>query len=122
MWTKTTFYYENNYLCRPNFIVMFAIVEISGKQYKVEKDQEIYVHRLQGNEGDKVQFDQVLLSSTEKAVTIGSPTTGKSVKATIVEHIKDDKVIVFKKKRRKGYKVKNGHRQSLTKIKITALA
>jgi len=101
---------------------MFVIVEIAGKQYKVEKDQELYVHRLEGKEGDKVVFENTLLSSDGKKVAIGTPTTGKKVKATILEHVKDDKVIVFKKKRRKGYKVKNGHRQSLTKIQINALA
>lgn len=100
---------------------MFAIVEIAGKQYKVEQGQEIYVHRLDGDAGDSKEVGRVLLSGDDKKVTVGTPELG-SVKATILEHVKDDKVIVFKKKRRKGYKVKNGHRQSLTKIKIDSIA
>jgi len=97
---------------------MFAIVEIAGQQFKVEQDQEIYVHRLPGNEGDSVKADRVLLTGGDNGTQVGTPTLTTEVKATILEHVKDDKVIVFKKKRRKGYKVKNGHRQSLTKIKI----
>lgn len=101
---------------------MIAIVEIAGKQYKVEEGQEIYVHRLQGNEGDSAEVGRVLLSGEGADVKIGAPDLNVPVKATILEHVKDDKVIVFKKKRRKGYKVKKGHRQALTKIKIDSIS
>lgn len=100
---------------------MFAIVEIAGLQYKVEKDQRLFVNRLAAEKGDKVTFDKVLL--TVNGVTIvGAPAVnGISVEAEILDHLKADKVIVFKKKRRKGYTKKNGHRQSLTQIKITGI-
>jgi large subunit ribosomal protein L21 len=102
---------------------MYAIVDIAGQQFKVEKDQEIFVHQLDGKSGDKVSFDQVFLTESAGKVSVGTPTVkGAKVNAEIIEHLKDDKVIVFKKKRRKGYKVKNGHRQSLTKIKINSVA
>lgn len=102
---------------------MFAIVTIAGKQFKVEKDQEIFVHRLDANEGDKINFDNVNLITDGDATTVGTPNVASaSVGATILEHAKGDKVIVFKKKRRKGYKVKNGHRQSFTKIKIDSIS
>jgi len=102
---------------------MYAVVEIAGQQFKVSQGEEIFVHRLEGSEGDKVSFDKVLLTGGDSGVTIGSPTVaGGVVSGTILEHLKGDKVIVFKKKRRKGYKVKNGHRQYLTKIKIDAIA
>ncbi len=102
---------------------MFAIVEVGGHQYKVEKDQEIYVNRLQGDEGDNVSFERVLLVDNGGTTQIGTPTvSGAVVKASIVEHCKGDKVIVFHKKRRKGYRKKNGHRDALTKIKIEAIA
>ena len=102
---------------------MFAVVEIAGQQFKVQKDQEIYVHRLDGKTGDKVAFDNVLMVDRSGKVEVGTPkVSGASVKATIVEHLQGDKVIVFKKKRRKGYKVKNGHRDQLTKIKIESIA
>ena len=98
---------------------MYAIVEIAGQQFKVEKDQQIYVHRLDAKQGSKVSFDKVLLLDNDGKVDIGLPVIeGVSVTAKIMEHLKGDKVIVFKKKRRKGYKVKNGHRQYLTKIEI----
>ena len=100
---------------------MFAIVEIAGQQFKVEQGQEIYVHRLQGNAGDAVNADRVLITSDGDKTTVGTPNLKTTVKATILEHVKDDKVIVFKKKRRKGYRVKNGHRQALTKIKIESI-
>ncbi len=98
---------------------MFAIVSIAGQQFKVSKDQELFVHRLSGNAGDKVEFSDVLISGNE-----GKINTGASVKvqAEIIDHLKGDKVIVFKKKRRKGYQKSNGHRQYLTKIKINAIA
>ena len=98
---------------------MYAIVEIAGQQFKVTKDQYLYVHRLQNDEGSKVTFDNVLLIDNNGKVNVGAPAIkGAMVTAKVVEHLKGDKVIVFKKKRRKGYKVKNGHRQYLTKIQI----
>ncbi len=102
---------------------MYAIVEIAGQQFKVEKDQQLFVHRLEGKEGAKVSFDNVLLIDNKGKVNVGAPViAGANVSAKIVEHLKDDKVIVFKKKRRKGYKVKNGHRQYLTKIQIEGIS
>jgi large subunit ribosomal protein L21 len=98
---------------------MFAIVEIAGFQYKVQKDQRIYVNRLEGAEGDAVKFDRVLLAANDGNVVVGAPVIeGAMVSATIEQHLKGDKVIVFKKKRRKGYTVKNGHRQYITAIRI----
>ena len=98
---------------------MYAIVEIAGQQFKIEKDQQIFVHRLDAKEGSKVDFDKVLLMNDDGKINIGVPViTGAKVTAKVLEHLKDDKVIVFKKKRRKGYKVKNGHRQYLTKLEI----
>ena len=98
---------------------MNAVVEISGKQFKVAKDSKLYVHRLDAKEGSKVSFDNVLLLDNGSKVVVGTPTVkGASVEAKVVKHLKDNKVIVFKKKRRKGYKVKNGHRQALTEIVI----
>jgi large subunit ribosomal protein L21 len=102
---------------------MYAIVEIAGQQFKVAKDQKVYVHRLQGKEGSSVSFDKVYLLDNGKQVTLGAPAiTGASVKAKVVKHLKGDKVIVFKKKRRKGYRVKNGHRQALTEILIESIS
>lgn len=101
---------------------MFAIVEIAGLQYKVEKDQKLFVNRLAGEQGNKVSFDKVLLTSNG-AVAVGAPAVkGVSVEAEIIDHVQADKVIVFKKKRRKGYKVKNGHRQQLTQIQIVSIS
>ncbi|MBT8190032.1 MAG: 50S ribosomal protein L21 [Saprospiraceae bacterium] len=101
---------------------MFAIVEIAGQQFKVESNQEIFVHRLDAKEGDSVNFDQVLMTSDGDKVSVGTPTVeGAQVQATVLEHLKGDKVIVFKKKRRKGYRVKNGHRQSFSKIKVESI-
>ena len=98
---------------------MYAIVDIAGQQFKVEKDQFVFVHRLQGAEGASIEFDNVLLVDNNGKITVGAPTVaGSSVSAKILSHLKGDKVIVFKKKRRKGYKKKNGHRQSFTKIQI----
>ena len=98
---------------------MYAIVEIAGQQFKVEKDQQIFVHRLDTKEGSKVDFDKVLLMDNAGKVNVGAPVIkGAKVTAKVLEHLKGDKVIVFKKKRRKGYKVKNGHRQYLTKLEI----
>lgn len=101
---------------------MYAIVDIAGQQFKVEKDQKLFVHRLAGNEGDTVKFDKVLLLDKEGAVSVGKPQVDNaSVSAVILSHVKGDKVIVFKKIRRKGYKVKNGHRQCFTQIQISEI-
>jgi len=101
---------------------MYAIVEIKGQQFKVSEGQEIFVHRLDANEGDQVTFDKVLLLAKDDTYQVGSPTVAVKVASTVLEHRKGDKVIVFKKKRRKGYRKKNGHRQSFTKIKIDSIA
>ena len=99
--------------------IMYAIVEIGGKQIKVEKDQKVFVNRLEGKEGSKVTFDNILLLENAGKVVLGTPSVkGAAVEVKILKHLKDDKVIVFKKKRRKGYKVKNGHRQFLTEIVV----
>ncbi|MBE9490480.1 MAG: 50S ribosomal protein L21, partial [Bacteroidetes bacterium] len=101
---------------------MYAIVEIAGQQFKVVKDQKVFVHRLQTEEGKQVAFENVLLLSDGDKVTIGAPAIdGAQVGAKVLKHLKGDKVIVFKKKRRKGYRVKNGHRQSLTEIQIESI-
>lgn len=98
---------------------MYAVVEIAGQQFKVEKDQKVYVNRLEGKEGSKISFDNILMLDNSGKIVLGNPVVkGASVEAKIVKHLKDDKVIVFKKKRRKGYKVKNGHRQALTQILV----
>ena len=98
---------------------MYAIVEISGKQFKVEKKQKLFVNRINTEEGKKVSFDNVLMFSDGNKLSIGSPTvSGVKVDAKVLKHLKSDKVIVFKKKRRKGYKVRNGHRQLITQIEI----
>ena len=102
---------------------MYAIVEIAGQQFKVAKDQKVFVNRLTGEEGDSISFDNVLLTGDGDDITLGAPAiNGASVDAKITRHVKGDKVIVFKKKRRKGYRVKNGHRQSLTEISITGIS
>ena len=101
---------------------MYAIVDIAGQQFKVAKDQKVYVHRLDAKTGSKVSFDQVLLLDDGGKITVGAPAIANaSVEAKVVKHLKDDKFIVFKKKRRKGYRVKNGHRQSLTEIVIESI-
>ena len=99
---------------------MFAIVSIAGQQFKVRKDDELFVHRLEGNAGDKVEFSDILMVSSDGNITTGSPT--KKIQAEIIDHLKGEKVIIFKKNRRKGYQKKNGHRQALTKIKIHEIA
>jgi len=102
---------------------MYAIVEIAGQQFKVAKDQKVYVHRLQNEEGAKVSFDKVLLLDNGSNVTVGAPAIkGAEVTAKILGHLKGDKVIVFKKKRRKGFKKKNGHRQYLSEIQIEGIS
>ena len=101
---------------------MYAIVEIAGHQFKVEKDQKVFVNRLQTEEGKKVTFDNVLLLADGSKVTVGAPAIdGAQVGAKVLKHLKGDKVIVFKKKRRKGYRVKNGHRQALSEIQIESI-
>jgi large subunit ribosomal protein L21 len=101
---------------------MFAIVEIAGQQFKVEKDQTVYVHRLQQAEGASIELENVLLVNNNGNVQVGLPTvSGAKISATVLNHLKGDKVIVFKKKRRKGYRKLNGHRQALTKIKINSI-
>ena len=101
---------------------MYAIVEIAGQQFKVEAERKVYVHRLPQDEGADVTFEKVLLVDNEGVISIGTPLVeGAKVTATVLKHLKGDKVIVFKKKRRKGYKKKNGHRQYLTQIQITGV-
>jgi large subunit ribosomal protein L21 len=101
---------------------MYAVVEIAGHQYKVRKDQQLYVNRLAAKEGDQVSFDKVLLTDNDGAVEVGAPVIdGIQVDAKVVSHLKADKVIVFKKKRRKGYKKKNGHRQAISLIEIVGI-
>ncbi len=98
---------------------MYAIVEIAGQQFKVQKDQRVIVHRLDASEGDKLTFDNVLLIDNNGSISVGAPAVeGASIEASVNRHLKGDKVIVFKKKRRKGYRVKNGHRQSFTEITV----
>ena len=102
---------------------MYAVVDIAGKQFKVTQDQKIYTPLLEAEKGKKVDFDKVLLVDKDGKVEIGSPyVKGVKVSAEVLEHLKDDTVIVFKKKRRKGYKVKNGHRQELTQILIKKIS
>jgi large subunit ribosomal protein L21 len=132
------FYFKNKSIFAPAFSIlklhilikannkhnsMYAIVEIAGQQFKVAKDQKVYVHRLKEAEGSKVTFNKVMLLDDDKNVTIGAPAIeGAEVTAKILGHLKGDKVIVFKKKRRKGYKKKNGHRQYLSEIQIESIA
>ncbi len=102
---------------------MYAIVEIAGQQFKVSKDLKVYVHRLTNEEGSKVSFDKVLLLDDNGTITLGAPAIeGASVEAKVLQHLKGDKVIIFKKKRRKGYKKRNGHRQYLTQIVIEGIS
>ncbi|WP_340105821.1 50S ribosomal protein L21 [Rhodohalobacter sp. 8-1] len=102
---------------------MYAIVKIGGHQYKVEEDQTIFVNRLATDDESITLEDVLLIKDSEGNVKIGAPTVeGSSVTATVVENLKSDKVIVFKKKRRKGYRVKNGHRQHITQLKIEKIS
>ena len=102
---------------------MYAIVEIAGQQFKVSKDLKVYVNRLTNEEGSKVSFDKVLLLDDNGTITLGAPAIeGASVEAKVLQHLKGDKVIIFKKKRRKGYKKRNGHRQYLTQIVIEGIS
>jgi ribosomal protein L21 len=101
---------------------MYAIVEIAGHQYKVRKDQRLYVNRLEAKEGEKISFDRVLLTDNDGKVEVGAPViSGQQVQARILEHAKADKVLVFKKKRRKGYQKLNGHRQQISLIEVTGI-
>lgn len=101
---------------------MYAIVDIAGKQFKVAKDQFIYAPKMEGEAGATVSFDKVLLVDNDGKVEIGAPAvSGVKVSGKILEHVKGNKVIIFKKKRRKGYAVKNGHRQQYTKIQIESI-
>lgn len=98
---------------------MYAIVEIAGQQFKVERGNKVYVHRLEANEGEKIEFDKVFLLDNGGKISVGNPTVdGAKVAATVISHLKGDKVIIFKKKRRKGYQKWNNHRQSFTQILI----
>ncbi|MDQ1087097.1 MULTISPECIES: 50S ribosomal protein L21 [unclassified Siphonobacter] len=102
---------------------MYAIVEIAGQQFKVEQNQYLYTHRLAGEEGAALVLDKVLLVDNDGAITVGAPVvSGASVKAKILSHVRGEKVIVFRKKRRKGYQKQNGHRQDLTKILIEEIS
>ena len=102
---------------------MYAIVDIAGQQFKVEAGKKIYVHRLQDEVGASISFEKVLLTDNEGAVKVGAPyVEGSVVKATVLDHVKGNKVLVFKKKRRKGYQKLNGHRQCLTQIQIESIA
>ncbi len=98
---------------------MYAIVEIAGHQYKIEKDQKLFVNKMDDKAGSALEFDQVLLLADGEAIKVGAPVVeGAKVKAKVLEHVKADKIIVFKKKRRKGYQKLNGHRQPMTQIQI----
>jgi large subunit ribosomal protein L21 len=101
---------------------MYVIVNIAGQQFKVEKDQEIIIHRQKGEVGNKLEFSEILMADDSGKIKVGSSALkGAKVSATILEHLRGDKVIVFKKKRRKGYQKQNGHRQDLTKIQIESI-
>jgi large subunit ribosomal protein L21 len=101
---------------------MYAIVEIAGQQFKVEKDRYVYTHRLEAAEGDSITFENVLLVDNDGTVNVGTPAiAGAKVTGKILAHVKGEKVIVFKKKRRKGYVKKNGHRQQFTKVLIESI-
>ena len=101
---------------------MYAIVEIAGQQFKVEAGKKIFVHRLEAEEGKNIKFDQVLLIEADGKITIGEPTVkGVVVEGKVLDHMRGDKVIVFKKKRKKGYRIKNGHRQNFTQVEIISI-
>ncbi|MCB0725914.1 MAG: 50S ribosomal protein L21 [Ignavibacteriae bacterium] len=101
---------------------MYAIVNIKGCQYKVTENQKVFIPKLKDDIGSKVSFSEVLMfTADDKSFEIGAPVLSKTVEATVLNHVKDDTVIVFKKKRRKGYKVRNGHRQNYTQIEINSI-
>jgi large subunit ribosomal protein L21 len=102
---------------------MYAVIEIAGRQFKISENQKLFVPKLKSEVGSKVEFDKVLLYSDDAGVKVGKPTLpGMKVEATVLDHVKDDKVIVFKKKKTKGYKVRRGHRQDYTQIEINKIA
>jgi large subunit ribosomal protein L21 len=101
---------------------MFAIININGSQYRVEENQKIFVPKISDEIGSRVTFDNVLLFSDGDSFSVGSPALDKKIEATVLDHVKDDKVIVFKKKRRKGYKVRRGHRQQYTQLQVDKIA
>lgn len=102
---------------------MYAIVEIAGQQFKVEKNDEIFVHRLEGDPGTKIEFDQVLLLDNDGKISVGKPLLeGASIKGQIMDHVRGDKVVIFKKKRRKGYEKESGHRQDFSKVLIESIS
>lgn len=101
---------------------MYAIVEIAGQQFKVEKDKKLFVHQLDAKEGDSVEFEKVLLVDNDGAVAVGTPTvSGAKITAKVLAHVKGEKVVVFKKKRRKSYQKMNGHRQQFTQIQVETI-
>ena len=101
---------------------MYAIVEIAGQQFKAEAGRRLYVHRLEAEQGSAVEFDKVLLVDNDGNVTVGAPVVeGAKVTAQVLSHLKGDKVLVFHKKRRKGYRKLKGHRQYLTEVKINEI-
>lgn len=101
---------------------MYAVIEIAGQQFKVNPSERLYVPKLEENIDTVVKFEKVLLLANDGSVTVGNPTVkGSSVEAKVLAHVKDDKVTVFKKKKRKGYRVRRGHRQQYTHIEITAI-
>ncbi len=101
---------------------MYAIVEIAGQQFKVEEGRKIYVHRLEAAEGDNVEFEKVLLLDNEGTITVGEPVIPNTVvSGRVIAHVRGDKVIVFKKKRRKGYQKRTGHRQDFTHVEIVSI-
>lgn len=101
---------------------MYAIVEIAGQQFKVEQGKKIFVHRLEAEEGNQIEFDKVLLIEDEGKITIGEPTIKDAViEVKVLDHVRGDKVIIFKKKRKKGYRIKNGHRQNFTQVEIVSI-
>lgn len=101
---------------------MYAIVEIAGQQFKVEEGKKIFVHKIEAGDGKKVEFDQVLLIEDEGKVTIGEPVIKDAVvEGKVLEQLRGDKVIVFKKKRKKGYRIRNGHRQYFTQVEIVSI-
>jgi large subunit ribosomal protein L21 len=101
---------------------MYAIVEIAGQQFKVEEGKKIFVHRLDVEDGKKIEFDQVLLLDEDGKVSVGEPTVkDATVQAQVIDKVRGEKVIIFKKKRKKGYRVKNGHRQNFTQVEIISI-
>jgi large subunit ribosomal protein L21 len=116
-----SFFPQFPYLCSPNVYFMLAVVKIAGQQFKVQKDQTLYVPRIAGNAGDKVEFGEVLLSHDKDDLAFGKNVKAV-IKAEIIDHVQGDKVIAFKMKRRKGYRKKHGHRTHYTKIRISEIS